>query len=74
MAVDEETCWRRHKMLIYCQDRWKPTPSWDGLGDERMGSWYDVTSRYQYAFDSLDLFERVDWIGCKTEEVFKGEE
>lgn len=38
-----------------------------------MKPWYDLTLRYQDALDSLDLVEKVNWVGCETEKKFKGE-
>lgn len=71
-SSDEETCYRRRMRLVYCHDQWKPAPPWDDLNGERTKSWYDLTSANQYAFDSMDLVGKVNWVSCHRRKCSRG--
>lgn len=60
----EETCYHRWRRLRYCNDHWTSTPPWDKIDNEKMKSWYELSSPYQYSFDTIDLAESVNWVGC----------
>jgi hypothetical protein len=47
---------------------------WEKLDNEGMKSYYDLESAHQYALDSNDLVEKVNWVGCRPEDrTFRGE-
>lgn len=73
-AIVQETCYWRRKRRLYCKDDWKPEPPWEELHNEDMKSYYDLESPNQYAFDSNELVETVNWVGCRPKDrTFRAE-